>query len=267
MMMQLIAGSLIALLTFPSVPALLQTPPTSFHGLTSTALESSSTSSNFQKKDSSSSEGESEAARLLRLARKLRQQAEEEEQQVHTKLYKKKRAEDEQLDQWIQNLSLSKAVEQKKNTHVLKALQERKPCMDTLERIVDRLHEHHMIASGHERVEAKDVEVQRIIHEKDDAKIEQIELQAEAFFEAIGAIDEDLFYQHHNSDESHKVLTESRHWGGDERAKQLRTRWQGLQREHEEQFLKRQASFFEAQRLKKENPAPPKVKDDHRWLP
>ncbi|CAJ1937732.1 unnamed protein product [Cylindrotheca closterium] len=264
MMKQLLSFGLIALLTCPNVQALLQgnAGTTSSYRLAGTALQVSRTSPDYKKKDVSSSEGESEAEKYLRLARKLRQQAAEDEQQVHERLYQKKREEDEQLDEWIQNLSLSEAVDQKKNAHIVNALKERKPCMETLERIVERLHEHHMIASGLECVEApssKDAsQVNRVIHEKDDVKVQKIDNEAEALFQAIDVLD---------SDQSGASKSESRHWGGDGRAIQLRNQWKGLQREHEDQFLKRQASFIEAQRLKKENPPPPKVKDDHRFLP
>jgi len=243
-----------------------------------TVLKVSSTSPNFQRRDASSSDnndnGESEAERLLRLARKLRQQAEEEEHNVHEHLYQKKRKEDEQLDQWIQNLCLTEATSSstKKNVHIVNQLKDRKPCMETLERIVDRLHEHHLIASGHECVEAPAVasskketqhHVQRVHHQKDDVQVQKIELQAEALFEAIDIVDDELHHDH-RSDHSD---AESRHWGGDQRANELRNRWHSLLREHEEQFLKRQASFIEAQTIKKDNPTPPKVQDDHGLLP
>jgi hypothetical protein len=203
----------------------------------------------------------------------LRQQAEEEEQHVHQHLYQKKHKEDEQLDQWIENLSLAKASKKNHHAQIVKQLKDRKPCMDTLERIVDRLHEHHLIASGHECVQVPTKEgkshissVQRVHHPKDDDRIQKIELQAEALFEAIDIVDDEL-HRYHRDDSSDPAHAESRHWGGDQRAKQLRSRWYGLLREHAEQFLKRQASFVEAQRVKKENPPPPKVKDDHGLVP
>ena len=272
---------LIALVTVPSAQGLL-------HGCSlrdtrvitdgtlapsSTALRVSSTSPNFQRKEASSSDGESEAERLLRLARKLRQQAEEEEQNVHEHLYQKKRKEDEQLDQWIENLSLAEASKKNRHAQIVKQLKDRKPCMDTLERIVDRLHEHHLVASGHECVQAPSKEgkshissVQRVHHPKDDDRVQKIELQAEALFEAIDVVDDEL-HRLHRGESSDPAHAESRHWGGDQRAKQLRNRWHGLLREHAEQFLKRQASFVEAQRVKKENPPPPKAKDDHGLVP
>jgi hypothetical protein len=243
---------------------------TCIHRVASVALHVSSTSPSHNQKDASSSSGESEVERLLRMARKLREQAEEEEQQVHEHLYRKKREQNEQLDQWIQNLTLAS----KQSTKVINELNNLKPCMDTLEKIVDRLHEHHMIASGHECVEAptteskqassKDVakeniiRVQRVKHEKDDVEVEKVELKAEALFSAIQILDEET---------SGNQDPESRHWGGDRRAQRLRDRWHGLLREHAEQFLERQESFFEAQRIKKDNVPPPKVKDNHRLLP
>jgi len=239
-----------------------------------TVLKASSTSPNLRQKDASS--GESEAEKLLRLARKLRQQAEEEEQQVHEHLYEKKQKEDEQMDQWIQNLCLNEASQQnKKNVRIVNQLKDRRPCMETLERIVDRLHEHHLIASGHECVEIPSFKkqahhngVQRVHHEKDDDLAHKIEIQAEALFDAVDTVDDELHHDHYHEDADHHADAESRHWGGDQRAKQLRDRWHALLREHEEQFLKRQASFIEAQTIKKnDNLPPPKVKDDHGLLP
>lgn len=279
MMKPLLTLGSIALLTIPSVEGLLQGDSLTNSRISqlTTTLSVSSTSPNAQRKDASSSNGESEAERLLWLARKLRQQAEEEEQHVHEHLYEKKRKEDEQLDQWIKNLGLSEvsAKHDKKHTHIVNQLKDRKPCMDTLERIVDRLHEHHLIASGHECVQAPSSShhgssVQRVHHQKDDAQVQKVELQAEALFGALDIIDDELFRQHHSSSqplEKSLLAAESRHWGGDQRAKQLRTHWQALLREHAEQFVKRQASFIEAQTIKKDLPPPPKVKDDHGLLP
>lgn len=245
---------------------------TCIHHVASVSLRVSSTSTGQNQKDASSSGGESEVERLLRMARKLREQAEQEEQQVHEHLYRKNREQNEQLDQWIQNLSLTS----KQSTKVVNELRNLKPCMDTLEKIVVRLHEHHMIASGHECVEAppptaeskqafsKDVareninRVQRVKHEKDDVEAKKVELQAEALFSAIESLDEETSGKHD---------PESRHWGGDRRAQRLRDRWHGLLREHAEQFLDRQESFLEAQRIKKDNVPPPKARDDHRLLP
>jgi hypothetical protein len=207
---------------------------------------------------------ESEAERFLRMARKLREQAEQEEQQVHTQLHSKKTAEDQQLDHWIKEL----LGHGKGTTATVDQLHEKRPSMETLEHVVDRLHERHIIAGGQEHVRAEistsDAAYERVTHTKDEEEADRLIGLVESLLAAVQVLDEELQHEKKGAPIAH---TESQHWGGDQKAQQLNNRWRELRREHEEQFLIRQESFVEAQRRKKDRKPPPKVKDDHGLLP
>jgi hypothetical protein len=207
---------------------------------------------------------ESEAERFLRMAHKLREQAEQEEQQVHTQLHAKKTAEDQQLDHWIKEL----LGHSKGDAATVDRLHEKLPSMETLERVVDRLHERHLIACGQEHVQAEistlDAAFERVTYTKDEEEADRLNGLVESLLAAVQVLDEELQREKKGAPIAH---AESQHWGGDKKAQQLNNRWRELRREHEEQFLIRQESFVEAQRRKKDTKPPPKVKDDHGFLP
>jgi phage shock protein A len=206
-----------------------------------------------------SSDVEMEAERLLRMAKKLRQQAEQAEQAIHKDLYKKKVAEDEQLDHWIQYLleeGGSRRSRKQQIQHTVNRLHDKCPCMDTLEHMIDRLHERQLIARGQEHVEAhfskhdNRAEFERISHAKNEEEAERLVGLIRDLISAVEILDQEFQLENYGKPISH---TDEQHWGGDHKAQQLNNRWHEIRREHEEQFLKRQESYVEAQRIKKDN--------------
>eukprot|EP00980_Cylindrotheca_fusiformis_P021064 scaffold8070_cov117-Cylindrotheca_fusiformis.AAC.12 len=193
--------------------------------------------------------GESEAEKMMRKARALRQEAEQDETQVHQHLYEKKAAEDQQLDGWISNL----LEHGEGRSATVERLKVKKPSMETMERMIDRLHVRNLIARGHEHVVPGTSTFQRVKRPADENEADRMVSLVESLIDAVRVLDDE-------KDEKGrpKPHAESQHWGGAEKAKKLNARWHELKRENEEQFLKRQQSFRDAQTIKKDQKAPPK---------
>jgi transcriptional regulator with PAS, ATPase and Fis domain len=225
--------------------------------------------------------------RLLRKARELRAQAEREEQEVHATLTEKKAQQEQHIDELIDFLLGSDNQNKKLNTkqQVVEQLKTKKVSMDTLEKIVDRLDDRQMLALGQEQVQAirsKDTlstNFQRVKATQDEKEAKRLEDMTERLLEAVAVLDEEFRTAHANkktsgvAGESTGSLlysvssTERSHWGGGQAETNLRQRLHEKQRARHEQFRKRQEEFYEAQRINKKNPPPPKVKDDHGFLP
>ena len=208
---------------------------------------------------------ESEAERLLRKARELRAQAEKEEQQIHKDMAEKKASQDEQTDQLIDALFTTSG------TSLVDGLRNKRLCCETLETIVDRLDERCVIAEGQEHVEARvgndRTDFQRIVDDRDEEELANLKDMIDAFIAAVKVLDEEFMKEKQSKGEAYVSHTEEQHWGGGKEAERLTNRLKENQREREEQYQKRQEEFFEAQRIKKNQPSPPKVKDDHGLLP
>mmetsp|Transcript_26293 Transcript_26293/g.75833 ORF Transcript_26293/g.75833 Transcript_26293/m.75833 type:complete len:264 (-) Transcript_26293:141-932(-) len=215
---------------------------------------------------STASPEQSEAERLLQRARELRQSALEAEHQVHVSLAEKKAQEDEKTDSLIDLLFFSSD-----RSTLVDRLHEKNLSIETLERIVDRLDEREVIAAGKEHV--------RLVYDKDgkatfervcqqdENELAKVQGKIDELIEGVAVLDDEIRRKKSAQGDNRFTHTEVQHWGSDKRAERLTNRAHEIRREREEQFQKRLEEFYEAQRIKKDRPPPPKVKDDHGLVP
>ena len=212
-----------------------------------------------------SPEQQSEAERLLQRARELRESATQSEYKVHLELAEKKAHQDAKTDQLIDCLFFDKG-----SPSLVDNLREKNLSIETLERIVDRLDEREVIAEGKEHV--------RLIHKdgkasfervaiRDEDELARIQGKIEELIEGVGVLDEEFRREKMSKNQPYVSHTEDQHWGSGKRAERLTSRAHEMRREREEQFQKRLEEFYEAQRIKKDRPPPPKAKDDHGLVP
>jgi len=217
----------------------------------------------------------SEVEQLLQKAKKLRAEAEQQEQEIHTELIAKKAKEDVHLDGLIGYIF--------SGYDVVEQLRKKKLSMSTLEQIIDRLEERHVVAMGQERVEAINIhhegepsgegliQFSRVTSERDDNHAVYIGALIECLIESVSVLDKDFSKKKGGISNLWKSTTraESNHWGGGYGARDLRQRLREKRRGRDQQFLERQEEFNEAQRIHKKYPAndflkaPLKPKDDH----
>jgi hypothetical protein len=229
-----------------------------------TAVVISSRRSVLKATAAESKAGESEAERLFRLAKEMRAKAEEADHNLHNDLAKKKAEKDARTDALIEEIIFGGPKD-----GLVDRLRNKKLCMDTLEHIVDRLDEREVNAEGQEHVEAKisnDRTVFERVAQRDEEELERIQGRVDDLIAAVKVLDQEFKAQKENKGEAYVTHTEELHWGGGKVAERLDSRYHEIRREREEQFQKRMEEFREAQRVKKDSPPPPKVKDDHRWL-
>jgi len=214
---------------------------------------------------SSVSSGQSEAERLLQRARELRESAVQDEHRIHVSLAEKKAKKDAKTDQLINYLFF-----ENDGSTLVDRLHKKNPSMETLETIVDRLDEREVIAEGKEHVRLVEkngkVTFERVSL-RDDEELASIQGKIEDLIEGVMVLDDEFRRKKDGKGDSYVTHTEDQHWGGDKKAERLTNRAHEIRREREEQFQKRLEEFYEAQRIKKDKPAPPKVKDDHGFLP
>jgi len=195
----------------------------------------------------SSSTGETEVERLLRMARELRAQAEESEKKVHEQLADKKADQESRLGTLLNNLfydgskgndigKVGTAINEK--SVIVERLRSKKPSVDTLEKFVDWLDDRRDVALGNEHVEARGDQFINIRSDKDEAEAERLDNLTSHLLDALEVIDS----------ENKK---EDGHLGGGHNAADLRQRLSEKRRKRDAQFLERQASFQEAQTIKK----------------
>ena len=197
----------------------------------------------------SSSTGETEVERLLRMARELRAQAEESEKIVHEKLADKKADSEVRLGTLVNHLfydgtkgnDVGKTDTIINEKHVVvERLRSKKPSIDTLEKLVDWLGDRRDVALGHEHVEARGDAFVNIRGKKDEAEAERLGGLTFLLLDSLEVIDS----------EDRK---DDGHLGGGHNSADLKRRLSEKNRERDEQFLERQASFREAQSIKKGN--------------
>jgi hypothetical protein len=220
-----------------------------------------------------SSSTESEAERLLRRARELRQQAAAAEADVHASLTLKKSQKQQHLDALIETVLTGDPQT------AFARLQEKHVSMETMEQMMDRLDDRLAIAEGHEHIT---VELQKVKQPRNERDVALLQKKIQTLLDAVALLDAEFRRTHGNkvvggvagadSDGSGSLLysvssVEASHWGGGHAHATLEQRLHETQRAREEQFQKRQQEFYEAQRIKKDKQAPPKVKDDHGFLP
>lgn len=209
----------------------------------------------------------SEAERLMQRARELRESAVQDEHQVHVALCEKKVREDAKTDQLIHNLFFEKDS----STTLVDRLHKSNLSIGTLERIVDRLDEREVIAEGkeHVRLVQKDGKSSfERVSIQDDEELARVQGKIEELIQGVAVLDEEFRRKKNTTGDAYVTThTDDQHWGSDKRADRLTNRAHEIRRGREEQFQKRLEEFYEAQRIKKDKPAPPKAKDEHRFLP
>lgn len=215
---------------------------------------------------STASSGQSEVERLLQRARELRESALQAEHQVHVSVVEKKAHDDEKIDNLIHTLFFDKGS----SSTLVDRLHEKNLSIETLERIVDRLDEREVIAEGKEHVRLVNKDGKATFERvslRDDDELARVQGKIEELIEGVAVLDDEIRRKKNAEGENRFTHTETQHWGCDKRAERLTNRAHEIRREREEQFQKRLEEFYEAQRIKKDRPAPPKVKDDHGLVP
>jgi hypothetical protein len=149
-------------------------------------------------------------------------------------------------------------------------LHQKKLSIDTLESIVDRLDQREVVAEGNEHVQLVlhdgVVTYERSSCRNEDERV-KIHGKIEELIEGVSVLDEEFRQEKSTKGEIYVAHTEDQHWGSDRRAERLTNRAHEIRREREDQFQKRLEEFNEAQRIKKGQIPPPKVKDDHGLIP
>lgn len=208
----------------------------------------------------------SEAERMLKKARELRQSALEEENRVHVSLAQKRALENSKTDALIDCLFFDQS-----GGSLVDRLHKKNLSIDTLEKIVDRLDEREAIAEGKDHVQlvyrndGASAFDRASLHNEDE--MEMLGGKIEELIKGVSILDEEFRKEKNSKGEPYVAHTEDQHWGSDRRAERLSNRAHEIRRERDDQFQKRLQEFYEAQRIDKNNPPPPKVKDDHGFLP
>ena len=212
---------------------------------------------------------ETEVERLLRKARELREQASQAEQEVHDANVSKKNQKDSHTDQLINSLFFDRDS----GSTLVDCLRSKKLSMDTLEDVALRLDERQVIAEGRDHVHSSVDSAGRTQFERkaesarDEPELERLDGTIEQLIEALRILDDEFIHNKEGSKNQYVSSFEDAHLGGGKAAQRLENAVHEVRREREDQFLKRQEEFYEAQRIKKDRPAPRKVKDDHGFLP
>jgi len=201
----------------------------------------------FMAGGSSSTGGETEIEKLLRMARELRAQAEESEKEVVLQQADKKADRVTRLDGLLRHLFYSgNANDESSNINTLPIIVERlrskEPSKDTLEKFTDWLDDRRDNALGNEHVEAKGDKFVSVSGEKNEKEADRLRSMIDGLLDALEVID---------NDEMKSMKKDDGHLGGGQNSANLRQRLKEKRRVRDEQFLERQASFLEAQSIKK----------------
>lgn len=205
---------------------------------------------------------ETEAERLLRKARELRAAAEQDEQKVHDSLTKKKADRDAQTDRLIEELFFPSGQRTSADS-VVDRLRTKRPGLNTLEAVVDRLDEREVIAQGLDHVQFKMVGDKTKFHRvnkksnKDEAELKRLEGLIDQLIQAAAVLDEEFMAGKKAKGQVYVAHAEEEHWGGGKCAKRLESRIREIRRARSDQFQKRMEEFREAQRRKDD--------DDHKF--
>jgi hypothetical protein len=184
-----------------------------------------------------STTGETEVEKLLRMAKKLREQAEESEKEIHVELADKKAGRDGKIDGWIDQLCDSDGNVYEQSI-VVERLRAKKPSMDTLEKLVDRLDYQRDCALGNKHVESKDNKFVSVSGEKNEIEAERLNILTDVLLNSLEVLNGE-FQARSKTDSTTTV------------SKELRLRLREKRRERDEKFQERQESLREAQTVKK----------------
>jgi len=187
-----------------------------------------------------------EAERLLEKVRALREEVKADEDKLHLSLHQKKANQDAATDAIISNLFQTA----NDNETLCDRLRQKRLASDMLVRIVERLHEREVAAKGLEHVESemsqttKQVTFKRVAQE-DEVELVRLEGLLEQLIEAAEVLDAE-FISEKSKDDGAATRSHSMHFGGGNMAGIIKDKAKDLGREHDEQFLNRLDSFYEA---------------------
>lgn len=197
----------------------------------------------------------SDAQALLAKARALREQAESDEHKLHSTLIEKKQCKDVETDTVIQNLfplTDGNLDEEEAKIALAKRMNEQKLSTNALKKVVERLHEREISARGLEHVEPSSshhnekVQFVRVAELQQD-DLDRVQGLIQRLIDAAEILDEE--YLNHGEKHHHVDAT---HWSKGSLSKVLKEKAHFLGREHDEEFKKRLADYYEAARKKKD---------------
>lgn len=195
-----------------------------------------------------SSTGETEVEKLLRMAKELRAQAEQSEKNVHVKLADQKTDRNARLDGLVKHLFYGDGgTSIHGQAIVVQRLRAKKPSMDTLEKLVDRLDDLRDTALGYEHVETNNDKFERVSGEKNEMEALRIDTLTEGLLGALQVLDDEF----QKKKKGGTVTVSELGHGGGKSSKELRQRLKEKRRERDEQFQERQKALREAQSVKK----------------
>jgi hypothetical protein len=171
---------------------------------------------------------QTEAERLLEKARQLKAQVKQQEDDLHNNIMAKKKTQDSHTDEII--LQLFPPNDEGGTCDLVARLRNKRLASEVLVQIVQRLHERTRVA---------------------DVKEPELESYTSRLIEAADILDREFITKKSEcgSKMTHADLV---HWGGGNISGILRDKAKDLAREYDEQFQKRQESFYDAA-VKKHN--------------
>eukprot|EP00571_Detonula_confervacea_P010183 CAMPEP_0172307700 /NCGR_PEP_ID=MMETSP1058-20130122/8496_1 /TAXON_ID=83371 /ORGANISM="Detonula confervacea, Strain CCMP 353" /LENGTH=254 /DNA_ID=CAMNT_0013019935 /DNA_START=114 /DNA_END=878 /DNA_ORIENTATION=+ len=189
---------------------------------------------------------ETEAERLLQKVRELREEVRADEDKLHSTLFQRKATQDAATDSIIAELFPTE--EEDGVCALCDRLRQKRLASDMLVRVVERLHEREVAAKGLEHVESSmhqnQVTFKRVAQE-DEVELARLQGLVNRLIEAAEVLDKEFIDE---KSECGNVITHSdiTHWGGGNIAGIIKDKAKDLGREHDEQFLNRLESFYEA---------------------
>lgn len=195
----------------------------------------------------------SEAEALLAKARALREQAAADEHKLHSTLIEKKNCKNVEIDTVIQSLfPLQHGANADYDIISLAARMEGLKISSRMyEKVVERLHEREIAARGLDHVESSHQHPEQVefirVAEPQAEELALVEGLIQHLIDGAEILDEkylknDQQKNHHHVDASH--------WSSGSLSKVLKEKAHFLGREHDEEFKKRLAEFYEAARKK-----------------
>jgi len=194
---------------------------------------------------------QSDAEALLRKARELRAQAEADESTLHTSLINKKKAQDDETDNLIQDL-FPLSLPRDKGAKILSDTMEKKRLsVACLKRVVERLHKREVAARGLDHVEPSLKNTQVTFERVSDAneqELKRVDGLIQMLIEAAAILDEKHLKEQELNPVRHHV--DDSHWASGKLSETLAEKAHFLGREHEDQFKDRLQEYYEAAKKK-----------------
>lgn len=198
---------------------------------------------------------ESEAEALLRRARELKAEAAEAEKQVHDSLLSKKVQRDAGTDKTIDHFFPHDGADGDMDlAGLVQRIKSKRPSSDLLLRVVDRLHERECAAQGLAHVEPSVHHDHTDFHltksEVDEQELNRVGGLIDRLIDAAKVFDEEWHKEKEAKGDPYRNHNELVHWAAGDVAKALTEKAKDLRREHDDNFKKRQAEFYDAVKKK-----------------